>query len=114
MHSRLHEKVRELPFDVVKFTHRTSAVPQHALHNIIGTHLSTTALICSHLVYLLDEIPTLIAHLKENALHHNKIRRSIMQWAENTAPLLPLRYDTTNMRELLSRITAEHLQCWDG
>ena len=113
LHTKRYEKVRELPFDVVKFTHRTSVVPQHALCNIIGAHLSSTAIISSHLMYLLDEIPILISHLKSNALKHDKIKRGILAWVDNIAPTLPLRYATTNMRKLLIHITAEHLQCWD-
>ena len=112
LHTQRYEKVRELPFDVVKFTHRTSVVPQQALYNIIGTHLSSTALISSHLTYFLEEVPILIAHLKGNALHHNKIRKSINNWASETAPSLPLKFNITTLRELLNHIMAKHLQCW--
>jgi hypothetical protein len=103
--------VRELPFDVVKFTHRTSTVPQQSLYKIIGTHLSTTAIVSSHITYLLDEIATLITHC--NALQDSKIKREVTAWADNTAPTLPLRYDIANLRMLLNIVTAAHLRSED-
>ena len=110
LHTKRYEKVRELPFDVVKFTHRTSTVPQQSLCKIIGTHLSNTAFVSSHITYLLDEIAILMTHLQHNALQDSKIKREITAWANNTAPTLPLRYDIANLRMLLNIVTAAHLR----
>ena len=101
LHTKRYEKVRELPFDTVKFTHRTSCVPESSLYNVIGAHLTSTAMICSHLCYFLEEIRILCKHLTNNALSTNRIIKTIERWANTTAPTLPLCFDTTNLPEFV-------------
>ena len=102
LHTKRYEKMRELPFDTVKFTHRTSCVPESSLYNVIGAHLTSTAMICSHLCYFLEEIRALCKHLSNNALSSTRIIKSIDRWANVTAPTLPLCFDTNSLPELVT------------
>ena len=85
----------------MKFTHRTSTVPEHSLYNVMGAHLSNTAIISSHLEYFLAEIPILVQHLRGNALGVMPIKRSIDRWAINKANTLPLKFEVTDISRLL-------------
>lgn len=104
LHTKRYEKVRELPFDTIKFTHRTSCVPSNSLYNVIGGQLTTNAMVSSHLEYFLDEIHVLMAHLLDNALIKRKIKHTMEQWATNKAPTLPLQFDVSEMQLRLSNL----------
>ena len=109
LHTKKYEKVRELPFETVKYTHRTSMVPHNSLYNIIGSQLTTNAIICSHAEYFMEEVDILVQHLiSKNALTPMRVKQSIEKWLQNKATTLPISFPTDTLPMLLENLLAKY------
>ena len=107
LHTKKFDKTRELPFETVKYTHRSSMVPQSSLYTIIGSQLSTNAIISSHIEYLMMEIDVLVKHLLNNALGPHGIKKAITKWATEKATTLPLQFPIDTLPMLLEEKLAK-------
>ena len=108
LHIKKYEKIRELPFDTVKYTHRTSMVPQSSLYNIIGSQLSTNAMINSHIEYFMAEVDILVQHLLNNALAPMRIKTAIAKWVTQKATTLPIKFSIDTLPTLLDDLLAKY------
>jgi len=108
LHIKKYEKIRELPFDTVKYTHRTSMVPQSSLYNVIGSQLSTNAMINSHIEYFMAEVDILVQHLLNNALAPMRIKTAIAKWVTQKATTLPIKFSIDTLPTLLDDLLAKY------